>query len=276
MSTDQSIDSTRHLGDIVLFTPMKQGSYNHGELNKRCLFTHDKMGEVFLINEVNALSNYDSKSDCKTINLLSPCNAKYQAEASESDSLMHPWKEINASMCSITVVLDLPDDLKGVIMGGLSDWSGSADSKASPWKTMRRIKLLTAESEEQGTKKLINKLTELQESSSVGLDISIGRQKPASGEVQWEISSKGMESIRTELTMFCTQEGISVTSNEELRINLSAGLPRTIHVTHLTFKADVKMKVKISTPWSKEPVELLKHTPNPTHVTEHSEVSYKQ
>jgi hypothetical protein len=58
--------------------------------------------------------------------------------------------------------------------------------------------------------------------------------------------------------MFCTQEGISVTSNEELRINLSAGLPRTIHVTHLTFKADVKMKVKISTPWSKEPVELLK------------------
>jgi hypothetical protein len=69
---------------------MNQGSYNHGELNKQFLFTHDKMGEVFLVNEVNALSSYDSKSDCKTISPSSPCNARYQAEASASDSLMHP------------------------------------------------------------------------------------------------------------------------------------------------------------------------------------------
>ena len=90
----------------MLFTPKKEGRYDHGELNKKCPFTHDKMGDVFLINEVNALSNYDSRSDYKTINLLSPCNAKYQAEASESDSLMHPWKKINASMYFITVVLE--------------------------------------------------------------------------------------------------------------------------------------------------------------------------
>ena len=51
---------------------MNQGSYNHGELNKQFLFTHDKMGEVFLVNEVNALSSYDSKSDCKTISPSSP------------------------------------------------------------------------------------------------------------------------------------------------------------------------------------------------------------
>jgi hypothetical protein len=65
---------------------MNQGSYNHGELNKQFLFTHDKMGEVFLVNEVNALSSYDSKSDCKTISPSSPCNARYQAEDTQRDT----------------------------------------------------------------------------------------------------------------------------------------------------------------------------------------------
>ena len=123
MNTDHSTTNPQHLGDIVLFTPKKEGRYDHGELNRR--LTHDKMEDVFLINEVNAFSSHDSRSDCMTINLLSPCNAKYQAEASQADPLMHPWKEINTSMYTTTIVLDLPDECKAIIMGGVLEYCTS-------------------------------------------------------------------------------------------------------------------------------------------------------
>ena len=117
----------------MLFTPKKEGRYDHGELNRR--LTHDKMEDVFLINEVNAFSNYDSRSDYKTINLLSPCNAKYQAEASQADPLMHPCKEINASMYSITIVLQ--GDHHGRAVGLLHK------------QTISRVRSITLEDDEK-------------------------------------------------------------------------------------------------------------------------------
>ena len=33
MNTDHSTTNPQHLGDIVLFTPKKEGRYDHGELN---------------------------------------------------------------------------------------------------------------------------------------------------------------------------------------------------------------------------------------------------
>ena len=112
--------STEQLGDIVLFTPKKNDKYNYRELNRR--LSHDRIADMFLINEVNAFSSHDSKSDCMTINLLSPSNAKYQAEASQSDALMHPWKENSASLYTSTITLDLPDDCKAIIMGGVVEY----------------------------------------------------------------------------------------------------------------------------------------------------------
>ena len=86
------------------------------------------------------------------------------------------------------------------------------------------------------------------------------------GGIHWEVASRDIEGIRTELT--CTQESINVTSNEGLRINLSTGERRAMSgYPQLTFKTDIKLKVKVGTPWLDKPLELMKHTP---------EVSYKQ
>ena len=132
--------STEKLGDIVIFTPKRNDKYNYRELNQR--LNHDRIVYVFLINEVNAFSSHDSRSDCITINLLSPSNAKYQAEASQSDALMHPWKENSASLYTSTITLDLPDDCKAIIMGGVVEYctnQPSMKSETLPWKVMRRI-----------------------------------------------------------------------------------------------------------------------------------------
>ena len=120
---------TEQLGDIVLFTPKKNDKYNYLELNQR--LNHDRTADVFLINEVNAFSSHDSRPDCVTINLLSPSNAKYQAEASQSDALMHPWKENSASLYTSTITLDLPDDCKAIIMGGVVEYCTNQPSMKS-------------------------------------------------------------------------------------------------------------------------------------------------
>ena len=120
---------------------------------------------------------------------------------------------------------------------------------------MKRIQLLTAESKEQGTKRLIKKVAEVQKSSSLGLNIGLGRQMSTKGGIHWEVASRDIEGIRTELTMFCTQEGINVTSNEGLRINLSTGERRAMSgYPQLTFKTDIKLKVKVGTPRLDKPL----------------------
>ena len=64
--------------------------------------------------------------------------------------------------------------------------------------------------------RLIEKVHEIQKSSSLGLKIGLGRQVATKGGIHWEVVSRDIEGIRTKLTMFCTQEGIDVTSNEGL------------------------------------------------------------
>ena len=109
---------SEQLEDIVLFTPKKSDKYDCLQLKQglHC----DRTSDVFLINEVNAFSSHGSGHNCLTINLLNPSNAKYQAEAKQSDALMHPWREDNALLFISTISLDLPDDCKGIIMGGIT------------------------------------------------------------------------------------------------------------------------------------------------------------
>ena len=166
-----------------------------------------------------------------TINLLSPSNAKYQAEASQSDALMHPWKENSASLYTSTITLDLPDDCKAIIMGGVVEYctnQPSMKSETLPWKVMRRIRLLTVESQEQEEMRLTEKVHEIQRLSSLNLKVGFGHQVATKGRINWEVVFKDIENLRTKLSVFCAQEGIYVTKSEELHIKASyVGISKT-------------------------------------------------
>ena len=112
-----------------------------------------------------------------------------------------------------------------------------------PWKVMRRVHLLTVESQEQEAMRLIAKVHEIQRSSSLNLKIGLGHQVATKGQINWEIVSKDIESLRTKLSIF-------VTKSEELHINLfvserqaMTGYPK------LTFRTNIRLKIKVNPPW---------------------------
>ena len=78
------------------------------------------------------------------------------------------------------------------------------------------------------------------------------------GLISWEIFSRDIESLSTELSIFCAQEDMHVTKSEELHINLFvserealAGYPK------LTFRTNIRLKIKAN-PQLERPHKVIK------------------
>ena len=126
----------------------------------------------------------------------------------------------------------------------------SMKSETLPWKVMRRIRLLTVESQEQEATHLTEKVHEIQRLSSLNLKVGLGDQVATKGHINWEIVLKDIENLRTKLSIFCAQEGIDVTRSEELHISLFASERQAMTgYPKLTFRTNIRLRIKVNPPW---------------------------
>ena len=75
---------------------------------------------------------------------------------------------------------------------------------------MRKIHLISVETQQQEAGQLESKVDEIQKTSAPNLRIGLGYQIAAKGRIQWEVISKDIESLRTKLDVFCAREDMRI------------------------------------------------------------------
>ena len=125
--------------------------------------------------------------------------------------------------------------------------------------------------------RLIEKVHEIQRLSSLNLKVGLGRQVASKGIINWEVVSKDIENLRTKLSVFCAQEGIDVTKSEELHINLFASERQAMSgYPKLTFRTDIKLRIKVNPPWLGKPFEVMKQSQDISEADEFKGVATKK
>ena len=125
-------------------------------------------------------------------------------------------------------------------------------SEVLPWEMMRRIHLLTIKHQEAQENVVLQEMMhEIQETSLV-MNIYLKRHSSARGRIVWEIMSKDIESLRTELSLICAKEGMDVEESNKLQIHLFVSKERAMEYPKISFKMNFRLSVRFN---PSQPVE---------------------